>query len=725
MRIFTGLFIFLLCGASFCFGQINDSFTVEKSQIENKKKNGEIVSYPGISYINKGNKKTSGVIKWSEGFEGTQFPPAGWNIYDLSPQSVQGWTQYTIAPIFGKASASVRYEAGVPTPPNDDWFVTPQFEVNNGDLFSFWAKGAAALFLDSLEILYSVDGGTPPSGYNKITTVRTSSLQLFQIPVSFLAGQNIHIAFHYKETNQYRTYVDSVYVETKPEKDAGVDKICNSLDSPSGKFIPSVIVSNEGYETQTIPVNVSIVSTATKAVIYNNTKNVDLAPFYNVKINFPAVDSIPAGSYSIITHVNLAGDENSLNDTLSKNIQITDVVFNNGAFINAPDLAPGGYDGSVLKDPLSIFGYNNSSSMGLRVADDFTVPDGCSWVIDGFTFYGYQTGADNAASTFTSLNYRIWKGFPNAPGSQIVFGDTSANSLVSSVWAEAYRYSEIAPGTTRPVFANTASAGVTLQSGQYWVDWQTEGTITTGAWAIPIVITGSNSTGNAIQFSGVWNAVSDSVKGLNGNYPQGLAFRINGRSINSNIPVELKSFTAELINNKVVLKWNTATETNNSGFKIERKSGNSGFKEIGFVGGNGTTAKAQSYTFTDADITGGEYSYKLKQVDYDGSVNYSKEVTVNTTSPVRYSMRQNYPNPFNPTTTITFSLTSDSKVNLKIYNMLGQQVMELINQNMVKGNHKFLLDASRLSSGVYFYRIDAVGKDGASFCDVKKMSLIK
>ncbi len=189
------------------------------------------------------------------------------------------------------------------------------------------------------------------------------------------------------------------------------------------------------------------------------------------------------------------------------------------------------------------------------------------------------------------------------------------------------------------------------------------------------------------------------------------------------IPVELTSFTAKANLNSVSLSWNTATETNNEGFEIQRNSG-SGFSTIGFVHGNGTSTQAHSYTFVDQNIAAGQYTYRLKQVDFQGTYSFSSEVSVKVT-PVSYSLAQNYPNPFNPTTMINFNLRVDSKVSLKIFNILGQEVAQLVNNTMVSGNHQINFDASKLNSGVYLYRLEAAGIDGSTFTAVKKMMLTK
>jgi len=191
------------------------------------------------------------------------------------------------------------------------------------------------------------------------------------------------------------------------------------------------------------------------------------------------------------------------------------------------------------------------------------------------------------------------------------------------------------------------------------------------------------------------------------------------------IPVELKSFTASIHKNSVSLSWSTATEVNNKGFFVQKKTDNSEFQNIGFVEGKGTTTEVQNYFFSDANVQVGKYYYRLAQVDFDGSVSYSDALEVDVNPPLEFSLSQNYPNPFNPTTTIEFTLPAKSNVVLKIYDIIGQEVLKVMDKEIEAGYHKLNLDMSRFSSGVYMYRIDVKGFDGNNHTAVKKMILNK
>ena len=191
------------------------------------------------------------------------------------------------------------------------------------------------------------------------------------------------------------------------------------------------------------------------------------------------------------------------------------------------------------------------------------------------------------------------------------------------------------------------------------------------------------------------------------------------------VPVELSSFSANVNGVNIELSWSTATETNNQGFEIERSEDNESFEKISFVPGFGTTTEPKSYSYTDQLVTNGTYYYRLKQIDFDGSINYSDVVEAEVTLPGVFTLEQNYPNPFNPSTSIRFSLPVDAHVTIGIYNLVGEKVAEAVNSDFTAGFSKVSFNASQLSSGVYFYRIDANGINGKNFSSIKKMVLLK
>ncbi len=204
-----------------------------------------------------------------------------------------------------------------------------------------------------------------------------------------------------------------------------------------------------------------------------------------------------------------------------------------------------------------------------------------------------------------------------------------------------------------------------------------------------------------------------------GSFPSGIADR------SAVVPVELSAFSANVSGNSVTLNWETATETNNSGFEIERSKNKSNYTSIGFIEGKGTTTDKSKYSFVDNSVNSGTYYYRLKQVDFDGSFEYSNSIEVKVSIPNNFSVEQNYPNPFNPSTKIAFSLPVDSKINFTVFNILGQEVYQELNYNLSVGNHSINFNAAGLTSGIYFYNINAVGIDGTNFTSTKKMILAK
>jgi len=191
------------------------------------------------------------------------------------------------------------------------------------------------------------------------------------------------------------------------------------------------------------------------------------------------------------------------------------------------------------------------------------------------------------------------------------------------------------------------------------------------------------------------------------------------------VPVELASFSAQLVDKDVILNWVTATEINNQGFNVEFSLDNENFAKIGFVPGFGTTTEMKSYSFTVSDIESGVQYYRIKQIDFDGTSTIFNSVEVTRPVPNSFVLNQNHPNPFNPSTTISFSLPVESNVNIKLFNMLGQEVAQITEGSFQAGNHNFQFNANDLSSGAYIYTLEAQGVNGVNFKSTKKMLLLR
>ena len=194
-----------------------------------------------------------------------------------------------------------------------------------------------------------------------------------------------------------------------------------------------------------------------------------------------------------------------------------------------------------------------------------------------------------------------------------------------------------------------------------------------------------------------------------------------------NFSITLTSFTASQSYRSIILRWKTATETSNAGFEIERRTMSNeqlsmnNWSKAGFVDGSGTANTPKEYSFTDSRLEAGKYSYRLKQIDRNGDFKYSEEVEAEVVVPKVFALSQNYPNPFNPTTTIEFTVPSDGRATLKVYDILGREVATLLDGNVKSGVIQHAtFDASRFSSGIYFSRLEF---DGTRI--TRKMTLLK
>lgn len=349
------------------------------------------------------------------------------------------------------------------------------------------------------------------------------------------------------------------------------------------------------------------------------------------------------------------------------------------------------------------FGDVNGGSTATSGTYYFFIGDGTSYS-DNSTFAGAQvfTGirwvfGNSGAITTSYRNIGAWSAISGNPFSQgnsyivDIYGNNSTNTIN-------YTY-----GTSQSVAANTFDL---------WIDGalvgddlgkaQLSNNVNIDSW----MFYGESSAGN------VANIFLDD-------------FVYTNQISDAPLPVQLTSLNAFVQNNYVNLKWTTSTEVQNLGWEIERlkdskieKSNN--WEKIGFVKGNGTTNSPKEYSFVDNSRLFGNYSYRLKQIDIDGSYEYSNVVSVNVgLKPIVFDMK-NYPNPFNPETKIEFEIPNSAFVNLSVYNSLGEKIATLVDEFYEEGIYQKSFDGRNFPSGVYFAVLKA---DQAHV--IKKMLLVK
>lgn len=331
---------------------------------------------------------------------------------------------------------------------------------------------------------------------------------------------------------------------------------------------------------------------------------------------------------------------------------------------------------------------------------------------------------DNGTGIFKSVDYgQTW---------EIVYNTISEIPTI----AVDYRIPGVAWAT------KWGNEGGLLKSTDYGSTWQAISFFdSTNMWGINVSPNNSNYIVAGKYLGGVMfishdggNSWVSAATGLN-NYQVYIVDSMNVYAAQGNgfwklnssgfLPVELTSFTASIINNRVILNWITASETNNLGFDVERLKNYKierlqGWKKIGFVEGFGTTTEIRTYSFIDDKKNVGSYSYRLKQIDFDGSFEYSPIVEVNDLVPNDFHLAQNFPNPFNPTTHIELSTPNSGFVSLKVYDILGREVATLINEEKPSGSYKIEFNGTNFSSGIYFYELLS-----ERFSLIKKMILLK
>lgn len=361
---------------------------------------------------------------------------------------------------------------------------------------------------------------------------------------------------------------------------------------------------------------------------------------------------------------------------------------------------------SLIMDPSGVFA-TSTQVVGKLYAADFASP----------TPSNLTTAVSNMETAYTDA-----AGRPNPDFNELGAGEIGGLTLVPGL----YKWSTdvlitndvTLNGNSNDVWIFQIAGGITLANGK-------NVNLTGGAQAANIFwqCAGIVSIGTTAHFEGIVLAQT-SIELNTGATVDGLllaqtAVTLDGNTVNQAvIPVELSSFTAIASGNEIMLHWTTATELNNLGFEVQRSNEDKEFSKVGFVEGNGTTTEQQNYNFSDGNLNTGKYYYRLKQVDYDGSFEYSSTVEVEI-NPSSFSLSQNHPNPFNPSTLIKYSIPASGFVSLKVFDVLGNEVAKLVNGEKPAGSHEVEFSGN-YSSGIYFYQLQV-----GSLIETRKMMLVR
>ncbi len=217
-------------------------------------------------------------------------------------------------------------------------------------------------------------------------------------------------------------------------------------------------------------------------------------------------------------------------------------------------------------------------------------------------------------------------------------------------------------------------------------------------------------TGGAFQVQGSAGQPAVRISGDGAPFYLGAGFWYAVRSAETQLPVELTDFTAQRDGDAIRLAWETASETNNAGFEVQRNLEGL-WTPLGFVEGRGTTTDAQTYRFTDGDLpfTANDAVYRLRQMDTDGTETLSEEIEITRAAPTKLALHGNFPNPFAQQTTIRYELPQAGPVRLTVYDALGRHVATLVDREHAAGRTAITFDAGRLASGLYFARLVTEG----------------
>ncbi len=383
--------------------------------------------------------------------------------------------------------------------------------------------------------------------------------------------------------------------------------------------------------------------------------------------------------------------------------------------------APSGYTWSEVQHNAgnttqsnSVSGFSGGYGTGFNfsLADNFIIPPGQQWAITGMGFYAYQTGYVGAKSPFDVVRVQIWDGPPNLASSHIIFGNLTTNRIGKTYDSLMYRCfntlvpKRSTPGTTRDVFKIEANISLTLDPGNYWVQYQTHA-IDGGAHFAPgVTIVGSRGEDdfNGKQYDGIGKVWADLIDLGNPDtapdYFQDLPFEV---FYTNTLPVTFKSFDGVMQNGQSLLKWTTTNEINNKGFDVERSADGQVFNPIGFLAGQNNSGIENNYTYTDAKPVNGVNYYRLKQIDQDGRFTYSSIIQLkNVIADFAWSI---YPNPVVDNGWMQVQLPNAAKVSVQVISSTGNIISMIDKGTLQTGTYSIPLNLNTAAKGIYVVKL--------------------
>ena len=613
--------------------------------------------------------------------------------------------------------------------------------------FNSTAQGSFDTNDDSIFVAYSLDGGFTWN-YSQILKVFkggdviSASGEPITIDLTSIGSEtNVSFAF-YGVSRQTGNDVDFFVDNVKVGGSSAYDMEATSIISPSGVIIsnsPEVkaVFSNTGLNPISGKYYARILDPNSAQVFYDSVSFSNSAVNEIDTVSFGQVSLSINGTYTMRAIAIASGDLNNNNDSISTNFNVS-LSTNNLVVV---------YDNSSaqeLENKAAVFNALNSLGISYDSLDrssstpNFTPWKEAIWCEEGDIPQAERNAIISFLNAGTSNNQKVFL----IAGDDIGFNHGRAGQPgYDSIFYSYYLHAKYFADDVSTLFNNYGIVGQNVNNSLHdSLNSEYPDAIGTKFGGVPAYMFGQlpalSDTVAGVAFDGpTYNIIyypfefREVITNVTPNCKQLISGSLDWlTNAAGNVPVELESFSAKAIDRKVSLSWITATETNNSGFAIERKDENNSFKQIAFVKGNGTTTGKSSYSYKDENLTPGNYAYRLRQVDFDGSFKLSNESLVEINSPRTYTLDQNYPNPFNPSTTIKFSIPNDEFVSLTIHNILGEKVATLINNKISAGDHEVNFNASNLASGVYVY-ILSVENDGSNsgqtFLSTKKMILMK